>query len=157
MLHLSVSELVPILQLAIGPAILISAAGLLILTMSNRFGRVIDRTRTLCGEFAQSAPAHKVRIQAQLQILGKRAQLVRWAMIWVSISVLMAALLIVFLFLAALLRWEAGLPIILLFIGCLGALIAALVLFIQDVTHSLEALELEKDGAVKEGAKLSPD
>jgi len=39
----TVTELIPVLQVAIGPVVLISGIGLLILSMTNRFGRVIDR------------------------------------------------------------------------------------------------------------------
>ena len=46
----SLTELVPILQLAIGPVILISGVGMLLLTFTNRFGRVVDRTRGLAVE-----------------------------------------------------------------------------------------------------------
>ena len=40
-------DLVPILQMAVGPVILISGVGLLLLSMTNRLGRVIDRSRLL--------------------------------------------------------------------------------------------------------------
>ena len=45
MSEFGVSELIPVLQTAIGPVILISGVGLLLLTMTNRLGRVIDRAR----------------------------------------------------------------------------------------------------------------
>jgi len=40
-----VSELIPVLQVAIGPVILVSGVGLLLLTLTNRYGRTIDRSR----------------------------------------------------------------------------------------------------------------
>ena len=43
-------ELIPLLQTAIGPVILISGVGLLLLSMTNRFGRIIDRSRILAHE-----------------------------------------------------------------------------------------------------------
>ena len=43
----SLAPIIPVLQVAVGPVILISGVGLLILSMSNRFGRIIDRTRVL--------------------------------------------------------------------------------------------------------------
>lgn len=43
MQSISLTELVPILQLAVGPVILISGVGLLLLTLTNRFGRMLDR------------------------------------------------------------------------------------------------------------------
>ncbi len=47
-------ELIPILQVAIGPVILISGVGLLLLSMTNRFGRVTDRSRTLLENLRQA-------------------------------------------------------------------------------------------------------
>ena len=44
---MSLEELAEVMRLAISPAILISAVGLLLLSMTNRFGRVIDRARLL--------------------------------------------------------------------------------------------------------------
>jgi len=51
---ISVKDLVPILQVAIGPVILISGVGLLLLTLSNRFGRAVDRSRLLVREMRQA-------------------------------------------------------------------------------------------------------
>ena len=44
---LTLTELIPILQIAVGPVILISGVGLLLLSMTNRLGRAIDRARIL--------------------------------------------------------------------------------------------------------------
>ena len=40
-------QIVPALQLSIGPVIVISGAGLVLLSMTNRYARVIDRARSL--------------------------------------------------------------------------------------------------------------
>jgi hypothetical protein len=42
---MTLQQLIPTLQVAIGPVILISGVGLLILSMTNRLGRTIDRSR----------------------------------------------------------------------------------------------------------------
>ncbi|MSU48902.1 MAG: DUF2721 domain-containing protein [Opitutus sp.] len=60
----SLTQLVPILQLAIGPVILISGVGLLLLTMTNRFGRLLDRSRLLNRESA-AGPAGASRRAAR--------------------------------------------------------------------------------------------
>ena len=51
----SVNQLIPNLQVAIGPVIFISGVGLLLLTMTNRFARVIDRTRSLAATLPPAA------------------------------------------------------------------------------------------------------
>ncbi|MEO6486667.1 MAG: DUF2721 domain-containing protein, partial [Thermoanaerobaculia bacterium] len=44
---MNASRPLPTLQLSIGPVILISGVGLILLSMTNGFGRVIDRSRLL--------------------------------------------------------------------------------------------------------------
>ena len=41
---LLLKDLIPILQTAVGPVILISGIGLLILSMTNRYTRIFERT-----------------------------------------------------------------------------------------------------------------
>jgi hypothetical protein len=139
----SLTELIPVLQMAIGPVILISGVGLLLLSMTNRLGRVIDRARLLYRELRTEGKVDRDRSRAQLQVLNRRAVLMRQAIILASISALLAALLIISLFLVALLRLDAGWLILLLFIGCLASLIGSLVISIRDINQSLHALKLE--------------
>ena len=137
------TDLVPILQMAIGPVILISGVGLLLLSMTNRLGRVIDRSRLLVETRRRLEANDRPRVEAQLTILARRAVLVRRAIILATLSVLLAAVLIIALFLAALLSLEIGALLILIFIGCLGTLIGSLIVFIIDINLSLSALRLE--------------
>jgi len=139
----TLAELIPVLQVAIGPVILISGVGLLLLTMTNRYGRVIDRSRLLCRELDHLAGADRERLRAQLGILMRRAELIRLAILLAGVSVLAAASLIIVLFVTALLRLEVAWLISLLFSGCMLALIGSLAAFILDVDRSLAALKLE--------------
>lgn len=137
------SEIVPVLQVAIGPVILISGVGLLLLTMTNRLGRCIDRARQLARELPQAAEAQRGPVLAQVAIIYRRARVLRLTITLASLSVLLAAVLIVTLFLTALLKWNNGLFVSLLFITCLGSLVASLVAFLYDIHLSLVALKLE--------------
>ena len=136
-------ELIPVLQVAIGPVILISGVGLLLLTLTNRYGRTIDRARQLMRELRELAGADRQRLEGQIEILYRRARLIRLSVLLAGVSVLLASVLIIVLFLTALLKLEAGLLISLLFIACLVALSGSLVAFIRDMNLSLGALKLE--------------
>ena len=140
------AELVPILQIAIGPVILISGIGLLLLSMTNRFGRAIDRSRILSRELRENPNVDREQILAQITILSKRADLIQRAITLASVSVLLAAILIIVLFLMALLQVNAAWLIIVLFIGCMVSLIGSIIAFIQDIHHALEALKLDIKG-----------
>ena len=140
---MSLADLIPTLQLAIGPVILISGIGLLLLSMTNRFGRVIDRSRHLAKELQNIGDKDRTKIMGQLKILAKRARIVRAAIALAAISVLLAAVLIITLFLGALFGLGVVGLIVTIFITCLFALIGALLLFIADINISLKALWLE--------------
>jgi hypothetical protein len=139
----TVSQLIPVLQTAIGPVILISGVGLLLLTMTNRLGRVIDRSRILNRELRLVGETEIVPIRGQLDILSRRARLIRSAIALASVSVLLASILVIVLFLTALFQLEDAWLITALFIGCMLVLIGSLIAFIRDINLSLVALRLE--------------
>lgn len=147
MLPITINELIPILQVAIGPVILVSGVGLLLLTMTNRLARVIDRSRLLSSESREGANADSRRVLRQLEILTKRGRIIQRAIALASLSVLLAAVLVIVLFLAALLRWELAWLISAIFIFCMISLIASLIDFIGDINQSLLALRLELQDA----------
>jgi hypothetical protein len=137
------TDLVPILQMAVGPVILISGVGLLLLSMTNRLGRVIDRSRLLAESLRKAAPGEGARFVSQLTVLSRRARLVRLAIILATLSMLLAAVLVIVVFLAAIFRLEIAGIVILVFAGCLVSLISSLIVFILDIDLSLAALKLE--------------
>ena len=139
------NELIPVLQVSVGPVILISGIGLLLLSLTNRFGRAVDRSRQLLREMRDSGADDLQRLTGQVAVLYRRARLIQMAIILAAVSVLFAAVLIITLFFTALMKMELAVPISLLFICCLAALIASLIAFIADIHLSLRALKLEFD------------
>jgi hypothetical protein len=137
------SELVQVLQLSVGPVILISGVGLLLLSMTNRFARVIDRIRLVAQAARTSNEKSSPRHASQLAMLRRRGNLLRASIILAVFSVLLAALLVITLFITAAARSDLGLPIIILFLGSMLLLIASLIVFIGDLNLSLEAVKLE--------------
>ena len=138
----TLTQLIPVLQIAIGPVILISGVGLLLLSMTNRYGRTIDRSRELA-RARRHGKSDADRTEQQIEILLRRARILRRAIFLGSLSVLLAAILIITIFAAALLHVEAGWLIGLIFVACMSALIASLIDSIRDVNQSLVAVKLE--------------
>jgi hypothetical protein len=144
-------DLVPILQIAVGPMILVSGVGLLLLTMTNRLGRAVDRARELSGHLAAAAPGERARLRSQLDILLRRAHLLRAAIALAAISVLLAAVLVTVLFVTALFGLGAAPVLIGLFSSCMAALVVSLAFFLKDVNLSLAALKLEIAASAEAG------
>lgn len=140
-------DVVPLLQVAVGPVILISGVGLLLLSMTNQFGRLIERSRQLARELRTAGEDERVGIVAQVRILSARAGLVRLAIALATTSILLASLLIILLFLTALFGLEVAVVLSLVFIACMACLIGSLVVFLRDINLSLHAFKLEIEAA----------
>ncbi len=139
---ISLKQLVPILQLAIGPVILISGVGLLLLTLTNRFGRMLDRARQLNHE-KSTTDIETAALNAQIAILHRRAEILRLSITLGAITVLMVAVLILVLFVSALWNLEIGWLLIMIFCISQVSLIGSMLAFIRDMNLALEAFRLE--------------
>ncbi|MBK9210575.1 MAG: DUF2721 domain-containing protein [Anaerolineales bacterium] len=139
----SIQELIPVLQIAIGPVILISGVGLLLLSMTNRLSRVIERARTLLAVSETVSGRVQKRVLAQIDILWVQARLIRLSILMASTSLLCAACLIIALFITALFKLEDAWLISALFVACLLSLIGSLLAFITDINRSLTAFKVE--------------
>lgn len=151
---MTVPETLSMLQMAIGPVIVISGVGLLLLSMTNRYGRVIDRSRQVCdGLRTEGEGTGEHRFSDQLRVLLQRARLLRLSIILASGSLLLTAFLIIILFLTAMGGLQEARVIVGLFAVAMVCLIASLMVFIWDINLSLGALQLEVDSARQETGK----
>lgn len=140
----TVSQLLPILQSSIGPVILISGVGLLLLTLTNRFGRMVDRTRLLNQELMAEPAADKAGpLRTQIDILMRRASILRLSITLSTITVLAAAVIMLLLFLSTWLHLELGGMIAGAFCVALLCLIGSMLAFIRDMNLALAAVRLE--------------
>ena len=123
------------LQLAVSPVILISAYGMLLLSMTNRLGRAIDRARQLVREGAAK--------EEQIAIIARRAVWIRSAIVFTSLALIAAALLVLVLFASVLLSVGSASVVSVLFIGSLICLVIGLAYFLIDIFGSLHAMKAE--------------
>jgi hypothetical protein len=140
----SPAQLIRILSASIAPVIVISGVGLLLLSMTNRYNRLIDRARDLVKDLdiTQDPLRHELLVE-QVRIIYRRARILRLAIILGSLSILFVAVTVLSLFAGQILG--AGLDY--LSVPCFGlsllALLGSIYFFIRDVGISLAALELE--------------
>lgn len=135
------------MQSAISPIVLISGVGLLLLSFTNRLGRVIDRARFLVKE-VENGNQNEI-IPIQINILYKRGRILRTAITSIVITVLVASLLILLLLLGFLTDWNMKLLFLGFFIIAIISLIIAVMFFLADVTLTLKALKLQVKEFIK--------
>jgi uncharacterized membrane protein YqjE len=139
------SQIVEVLKTAVTPVVMISGVGLLLLTMTNRFGRLVDRARALASRLRDGEGGDPEPVRAQLHILAQRGRLLRRSIAEAGFCVLFAAVLIITLFITMLAGHEDQLEWLIasFFILSLIFLILSLIDFIRDVYRALEATALE--------------
>jgi hypothetical protein len=138
------------LQSCITPVALISGVGLLLLTITNRFGRTIDRTRHLVAELDNQNIQRRSEKIDEIQILFQRSKYLRTSIAAITVSVitssLMIPLLVFMVFFTYDLRWVGYI----LFIVSIVSILISAIYFFMDVLLSLKALRLEANEYIKE-------
>lgn len=141
------NSFLPVIQLAITPVILLSGVGALMLTLTNRMGRVVDRTRSLARDLREASNDERAHIEGQIAILWRRAKLVRVAVTFAGLSMLLSCVLVAAIFIDVSVNRDFGLQLVVIFLASVMCLIAALVAFLRDIFMSLWALRLEVEKA----------
>lgn len=134
-------SLIRILQASISPIAMVSGIGLLLLSLTNRFGRVTDRIRELRRQ--RNLNEEEAGVLKQIDILHLRARIIRNAVSAAVGCMLMASFMVLLLFAMAIWHVSAHLFVLLLFGGSIVCLIVTLLLFLWDMRLSLRAVEEE--------------
>ena len=139
------SAVAQILTASIAPVIVISGVGLLLLSITNRYGRAIDRARALMRELDQTEATspRRANLAEQLRHTYHRAHLLRASMVSGALSILFVALMILSLFAEQVFGLQRDFLALPFFTLCLLSLLICIYYTIRDITSSLSALELE--------------
>jgi hypothetical protein len=152
----TLTSFLPIIQLAITPVILISGMGALMITLTNRMARIVDRTRVLAEAMPAAVPEDRPHLESQLDIMWRRALLLRRAVTSNGLSMLVSCLLVVAIFASAMLGWRLQVLMLVLFSASIIFLIASLVDFLRDIFVSLHALHLQVELARNRPTTTTP-
>jgi hypothetical protein len=137
------------LQACITPVAMISGVGLLLLTITNRMGRVVDRTRQLVGELdIPNVKRKKIKIN-QIQIFLKRGKLLKNSIAWLMIGMIASCLIIPLLFIMSLIGTDLKLIGYMLLVISIFSMLLSFGYFFKDVLFSLNAIKLEASEYIK--------
>jgi hypothetical protein len=146
----TLTDFTKFLQGCITPVALISGVGLLLLTITNRLGRVVDRIRQLVGELdTPNVKREKIKMN-QIQILLKRGKLLKNSIALLLIGMIASCLIIPLLFIMNLMGTDLKLIGHLLFVISILSMLVSFLYFFKDVLLSLNAIRLEASEYIKE-------
>jgi len=141
------------LQACITPVALISGVGLLLLTITNRLGRTIDRTRHLVADLDNPKIKRADNKRYEIHILYQRSRYLRNSIAAIIISVISSSLIIPLLFLMKLFGTDIRQFGYFLLIISMFALLVSCFYFFLDIVLSLKALKLEASDYIEEKEK----
>ena len=131
------------LQACITPVALISGVGLLLLTITHRLGRTIDRTRRLVDELTGNRGNRREEKENEIRILYRRSRLLRISIGAMVVSVISSSLIIPLLFFMTLSGHDLRILGYILFILSILSILISCLYFFRDVILSLHALKVE--------------
>jgi len=141
---MNIQHLVEILQVSIAPCVLISGLGLLLLSLTNRFGRTTDLCRTLNDEAQLADESELSDLRRQIKLIFRRCLMLRTAIAFNLFSITCAGIIIITIFAVYLLDLSVRYYVIEgVFTLSLLCLISSLVFFLIDIRMSLNSLRIE--------------
>lgn len=138
--------LLGLVQSMVTPAVMISACGLLLLSISNKLARVVDRTRELNSEdrglSAEVDAVRRLSIRNQIDLLVRRALLLRNACGFLYLAVAVFALTSLCIGLSGATRAFEVIMLVLFVVG-LGTVVWAGILAYLEIRLSHQAITEE--------------
>jgi len=140
-LEWNIATVANVIDIAVAPVFLLAGISGLLVVLTNRLGRTIDRSRSLQAAESEFMPdQHKTMIERELASLLRRIQLSHVAISMSTLSAILVCLVVVALFLGSLLQLNVSVVVATLFIICMMILSLAFSAFLLEVLISTRTL-----------------
>ncbi|EDY39485.1 putative hamp domain [Cyanobium sp. PCC 7001] len=130
------------IQLSVAPVFLLAGIGGLLVVLTNRLARIVDRSRRLQEQLAEAAISQARLARQELQLQKRRMGLVLKAIELCTVTVLLVALVVVVVFMSAVAAIDLALVVVPLFTAAMLCLMVAVLLFMREV--QLAAAQLRR-------------
>lgn len=130
------------IQLALAPVFVLVAIGNIIATLTQRLGRVVDRSRELQARHGQTSGAEHDMIVREIRVLDRRIVLISGALRLLVTAGLCIGITVVLLFLAEFTPVALTPVAAITFILAIALLMTALLLFLRETQAATDALRI---------------
>jgi hypothetical protein len=141
---LNINDVTQAIQLALGPAFLLTAVAGLLNVMTGRLARIIDRGRHLTESPAAAGLISRESVRLELSQLERRRHVASAAITACTLAALLVCLVIASLFIEVILGVPLHGTIGLLFTGATVALIAGLGFFLIEVHLATRSIRIKR-------------
>jgi hypothetical protein len=133
-LEWNIDTVASVIDIAVAPVFLLAGISGLLMVLTNRLGRTIDRSRALQATKAEVLSAtHGQKLRVEMKNLLRRMHLVYFAISMAVSSAILVCLVVVTLFLGSLLQLNVSSVIAGLFIVCMVVLSVAFSAFLLEI------------------------
>lgn len=133
------------IQIALAPSFLLTAIGAILALLTNRLGRVVDRSRWIEANYAPKGdPRHDYQVD-QLLLIDLRMRYANRALVLCTLSAMLICIVIAGLFSAALFNLGLGQLMAMSFIVAMLLLIIGLVYFLYEVRIAVHATRIQDE------------
>jgi hypothetical protein len=130
------------IQSSVAPVFLLSGIGAMLVVMTNRLGRIVDRARAKEAQLPKASPHDAVRLETDLSTLSRRAKLINRAITLCTITALLVCAVVITLFVGVFLRFETWLFVAFFFVGGMSAFFAGLLVFLREIFLATKSLRI---------------
>ncbi|HMI20475.1 MAG TPA: DUF2721 domain-containing protein [Sphingomonas sp.] len=141
----SLSGLAHTIQLALAPAFLLSAMGIILNMLTGRLARVVDRARMIEADFTPRDHPNHVHQVTELRLLDRRMTIMNNSIFLATASAVVLCTVVVVMFVAELIGFGFARTLASLFALSLLLLIASLVMFLVEVRVAVRAIRIRDE------------
>jgi hypothetical protein len=110
--------------------------------MTNRLGRIVDRARAVDTRLASAAPGDLASLHGDLKTLSRRAKFINIAITFCTITALFVCAVVATLFVGAFLRFDASVPVAVLFVSSMLTFFVGLLCFLREIFIATASLRI---------------
>ena len=148
-LQWNIDTIAHVIDISVAPVFLLAGISGLLMVLTNRLGRSIDRSRSLQATIEMELlPEVKAAIDKEMAGLLKRSRFINWSISLATASALLVCLVIIMLFMGSLANINFSQIVASLFIVCMVVLSAAFSCFLAEVFIAAGALRASLENKV---------
>lgn len=139
------AAVISVLQTALTPAFLLVAVGGLLNVLTGRLSRIVDRSRDLQRQYADTEGKAHERVVRELRVIEKRMRVVGSSILFAVLSAISVCVMIAALFVLGLTNTPAAWVAMALFILALILLSACLFQFVREIRLAAYAIYVPEE------------
>ena len=139
------AAVISVLQTALTPAFLLVAVGSLLNVLTGRLSRIVDRSRDLQRQYADTEGTAHDRVVSELRIIEKRMRVVGSSILYAVLSAISVCVEIAMLFLMGLSQFSAAWVAVAVFMLALALLSACLFQFVREIRLATYAIYVPEE------------